>query len=74
MSQGLIIDAERLPEVNEYGYIISEIALGVLGIDELESSDTDDSVNNESTAVDDLASVSTSSYIASFEHRLRYDV
>lgn len=73
MSQGLIIDGEKLPEVNEYGYIFSEIVLSVLKIDELKPSDSNDSVDNEFTAVADLASVSASCFVASLEYQLIHD-
>lgn len=59
ISQGLLIDGERLPEVEQYRHIIEDIASAVLGNDESTSSDTDYPTENDSTSVDELASVST---------------
>jgi hypothetical protein len=59
ISQGHLIDGERLPEVEQYRHIIEDIASAVLGNDESTSSDTDKSTDNDSTSVDELASAST---------------
>ncbi|KAL3713421.1 hypothetical protein TMatcc_002124 [Talaromyces marneffei ATCC 18224] len=54
-SQELIIDSKRLPEVEQYQNIIDDISSVVLGNDEPGFSDTDNSTDNDSTSVDDLA-------------------
>lgn len=65
VSQGLMIDGERLPEVQQYWYIMRDLASAVLNNDESSSSDTNDSTDGDSTSVDDLTSVSTPFSISS---------
>jgi hypothetical protein len=61
VSQRLIIDGERLPEVEQYRNIIDDIALVVLQGDEpakSASSDNDNSTDDECTLFGDLTLVS----------------
>lgn len=68
VSQGLIIDGKKLPEVQQYRYIIDDLASAVLNNDESSSSDTKDSTDGDSTSVDDLTSVSTPFSISSLSY------
>ncbi|KUL86901.1 hypothetical protein ZTR_05274 [Talaromyces verruculosus] len=54
VSQGLIIDGERLPEVQQYWYIIDDIASAVLENDESAASDSDKSDGDDCAYLGDL--------------------
>lgn len=58
ISQGLIIDGERLPEVQQYWCIIRDLASAVLENDESASSDTDNSAGDDPASLGDLTLVS----------------
>ncbi|KAF3403192.1 hypothetical protein DPV78_003775 [Talaromyces pinophilus] len=54
VSQGLVIDGERLPEVQQYRYIIDDIASAVLQNDESAASDSHESDGDNCASLGDL--------------------